>query len=313
MLKFLWLISIVCLVATGCQSESKEVQTDKVTSSTLQHLMQDKVSERPLSSGNILLKITPSPLTSKDNAKANLLNCSVESKFEWYVNSKVVYGESSKVLTNENFSYGDIVKVISVCGNENIEHEVTVENSPPAVIDIRLLTPQIKSGQDLTVSPITSDIDGDYIELTYRWSIDGKILANVDGATLPSRYVLKGANISLKVIPFDGNEYGEGLENVTFSIPNSRPIISSQPTSLTSETYTYNVLANDPDHDPLTYQIEHGPEGMMINSDTGELTWSIKTETQRGNYEIIILVKDDDGAWAKQSFNLLLSNPEPLK
>src|SRR5262249_49369183 len=57
---------------------------------------------------------------------------------------------------------------------------------------------------------------------------------------------------------------------------NAPPVITSTPVTqvLVGSTYSYKVVATDPDGDSLTWGIPAGaPPGMTINEFTGQITW----------------------------------------
>ncbi len=95
-----------------------------------------------------------------------------------------------------------------------------------------------------------------------------------------------------------------------FVRPESGIVVGSIPVVVNS-TYVYPAQAVDPDGDPLTYTLDIAPDGLMIDSQTGELTWA---EATPGLYEIQVSVSDGRGGKASQSFELevtagLANNP----
>jgi uncharacterized protein YjdB len=74
---------------------------------------------------------------------------------------------------------------------------------------------------------------------------------------------------------------------------NSLPIIESTPitTAKVGIAYTYNVNATDPDGDTLEYSLLTYPEGMIINSTSGIISWT-PTEEQMGENEVTVKIKD---------------------
>ena len=74
---------------------------------------------------------------------------------------------------------------------------------------------------------------------------------------------------------------------------NHAPVITSLPntTAISCEVYIYVVKAQDEDRDRLTYTLKTYPEGMSINSETGEISW-VPTLKQVGNHQIELEVKD---------------------
>ena len=94
---------------------------------------------------------------------------------------------------------------------------------------------------------------------------------------------------------------------------NNAPVIISKPNlfAIENTNYYYDVNASDEDNDILTYSLINAPEGMIINSLTGLITWA-PTEDQLGDYFIKIEVKDNFET-SRQSFNLkVIQNIEEL-
>lgn len=77
------------------------------------------------------------------------------------------------------------------------------------------------------------------------------------------------------------------------AILNSEPVIESDPITTTQEgaLYTYTVEATDPEGYTLTFSLITSPDGMTINSSTGEINWT-PTEEQIGANEVTVEVSD---------------------
>jgi len=92
----------------------------------------------------------------------------------------------------------------------------------------------------------------------------------------------------------------------TISI-NKQPVITSIPvtTAKVGVEYSYNVFATDPNGDSLTYSLLAYPNGMIINSTTGLITW-IPTENQVREYEIEVEVSDGELS-DSQAFTITVS------
>jgi RHS repeat-associated protein len=94
--------------------------------------------------------------------------------------------------------------------------------------------------------------------------------------------------------------------------PDHPPQITSTPpgTLVLSQLYTYPVIAEDPDNDPLTYTLKPGaPGGMQIGAQSGILTW---TPTAYGPGTFTIHVDDGRGGWAEQTVQFDLEPPPPV-
>ncbi|MFN0052048.1 MAG: putative Ig domain-containing protein [Planctomycetales bacterium] len=67
--------------------------------------------------------------------------------------------------------------------------------------------------------------------------------------------------------------------------------------------YLYPALATDPEHQPLTYSLVIGPQGMAIDPATGRLTWAT-TSADVGNHSVTLRATDPYGLSVEQSFSL---------
>lgn len=87
--------------------------------------------------------------------------------------------------------------------------------------------------------------------------------------------------------------------------PNQSPIITSAPvlTAYSSQSYTYQVAANDPDGAVLGYLLYDAPEGMSVDQNSGLITWS-PTQQSPVSTDVTLQVYDLRGAHTTQSFSL---------
>lgn len=101
-----------------------------------------------------------------------------------------------------------------------------------------------------------------------------------------------------------------GLSQVTQGSRNQSPIITSTPptNALVFEPIVYNVVASDPDNDPIAYQLLTAPAGMTIHPTRGVLVW-LPREAQVGDHPVVIRVSDDRGEVALQFFTITVALP----
>ncbi|MBA7549208.1 hypothetical protein ES705_41684 [subsurface metagenome] len=82
-----------------------------------------------------------------------------------------------------------------------------------------------------------------------------------------------------------------GCGTTPLIVDNHAPVITSE--AVTEATvgvaYTYNVEANDPDFDALTYFLIRNPSGMTIGKYTGVITW---TPVTAGSFGVTVKVSD---------------------
>ncbi len=172
-------------------------------------------------------------------------------------------------------------------------------NHPPKIkkIEIEVVDGNPRNG--FRVHVVAEDPEGDDISYIYQWKLNGEDIIGATEKYLPwQENFKKGDIISVEVIPYD--EYAEGIWKAEglFKIPNSPPVINvPQKGSISTSTgkLSYKIEAYDPDGDPITLSLRNAPEGMTINPDTGEISWTF-SEENTGDYKIEIVVTDSEGA-----------------
>lgn len=299
------------LLLVSCQyGDNAKTQDGKSQiSTTMQHLQNDKATVQHSTSGSFLATIFPEPLTSADRADAIVSNCQEEMFFQWEVNDIELLGHEATSLDHSFFQRGDSIKFIAQCGAQIKKEVVIVQNSPPVISAVKFQSPELVSGRGLTVLPIAKDLDGDPIDYSYEWVLDGVLVRDIGGATLPGHLLKKGTQVTLAITPFDNFSDGTTFQGLSFSIPNTAPTIGSQPPPLSSSSdlYVYSVKAADPDNDELVYRLNQGPAGMVIDKKTGYLSWPIDQNTPIGNFDIEIIVEDPEELQARQFYTLSLT------
>ena len=100
------------------------------------------------------------------------------------------------------------------------------------------------------------------------------------------------------------NEFNLTVRNI-----NDPPVISSIPPLEVAGgvEWVYRILAEDGDRDRLRFVLDEGPDGMMVNSSTGVLTW---IPQRWGRYPVALSV-GDGCATDCQSFTLNVPNRPP--
>jgi len=88
------------------------------------------------------------------------------------------------------------------------------------------------------------------------------------------------------------------------SLPNTPPLITSTPDNSTEEdsAFGYAVVVDDY-LDTIRYLLMDGPGGMVLNNETGLLSWAPDNDDV-GAHEVSLLVNDSFGALAWQNFTL---------
>ena len=233
-------------------------------------------------------------------------------QYQWLRNDEERIGENKNTLKSGNFKKGDLIRVRvtpsdgKVNGTPFLSTPVKILNSPPVIQEV-WIEPKVAYVTDRLKANIkSSDSDGDFIYYTYQWGKNGGVLNEERGEFLDPGGFRKGDLITVTVTPDDRETLGSPKKSETLIISNSPPIIlSSPPTSVEKATYIYQVKANDPDNDPITYALKSGPKGMEMDKKTGLIKWEIRKE-DKGNHSVEIEVSDDGGAKSIQRYTLMI-------
>jgi len=236
----------------------------------------------------------------------------VTYQYQWLRNDEEIIGEKQNTLKKGNFKKGDLIRVRvtpsdgKVNGTPFLSAPVKVLNSSPVIQEV-WIEPKVAYVTDrLKANVKSSDLDGDFIYYTYQWEKNGGVLNEERGDFLERGRFKKGDSIAVIVTADDREVQSPPKRSETLIILNSPPIIlSSPPASVEKSTYIYPVIANDPDNDPLTFNLKSGPKGMEMDKKTGLIRWEIRKE-DRGNHPVEVEVSDDAGAKSIQRYTLTI-------
>jgi hypothetical protein len=97
------------------------------------------------------------------------------------------------------------------------------------------------------------------------------------------------------------------VNQYTGDTTNRNPYFTSSGTDHSTGTveqlYRYDILGNDPDGDPLTFDLPVAPAGMTVHTTLGVLAWQ-PTADQVGSQPVVLRVQDGKGGVALQSFTI---------
>ena len=234
----------------------------------------------------------------------------VTFRYQWIKNDEEILGENTTTLKSGNFQKGDLIRVKvtpsdgKTDGNPFLSQPVKILNSPPVIQEV-WIGPKVAYVTDrLKASVKSSDPDGDPINYLYKWEKNGIVLSGEDTDILEPKRSKKGDSITVTVTPSDGEASGKPKKSEAIIIANSPPIITSSPPAGTDgNIYTYHVMANDPDNDPIIFTLKTAPKGMGIDKETGVIRWEIQ-ERDQGAQLIEIEASDPEGAKSFQRYTL---------
>jgi hypothetical protein len=234
----------------------------------------------------------------------------VTFRYQWIKNDEEIPGRNEIMLKSGNFKKGDLIQAKvtpsdgTTEGNPFLSQSVKILNSPPVIQEV-WIEPKVARVTDRLKAIVKgSDPDGDSISYLYKWEKNGIVLSGEDTGILESNRFKKGDSITVTVTPNDGEASGKPKTSDAIIVANSPPVITSSPPATTDgNIYTYHVVANDADNDPIIFTLKTAPKGMEIDKETGIIRWEIQKRDQ-GPQLIEIEATDPEGAKSFQRFNL---------
>jgi hypothetical protein len=307
------LIFFCAILLHACGEEAKEQPAPKLLpqatgeSSAIENPTPKVVST---SEGNVSVKILPENPTSTGCLQAVIQGTPGRNVVRWKVNSEVVSSGTKTQLCSDSYKRDDTVTVEVGTKDQGAQASVSIGNSLPRVVDISSTPSEIYAGTDITVVPVAEDADGDEVDFTYQWLINGEADPVLTQATIPGGKFTKGDTIQVLIVPNDFFDDGPTYESYAQPIPNAAPRITSEPPQeITSLDYIYQVEVSDPDDTTFTYRLDEAPEGMSIDENSGLIEWSL-ADVAPGDYTIAIIVADSEGVETAQAYTLSLGAPQ---
>jgi hypothetical protein len=304
----------VVLGACGEDAPERPVSTPTPQPSTTNEQSQPAVNPRSApasqSAGGVTVQILPENPTSTGCLRAVIQGHPGRSAVIWMVNGETVSSGIDTQLCSDNYQRYDQVSVAVGTNDKGAQTSVSIGNSLPRVVDISSTPEEIFAGTDITVQPIAEDTDGDDVDFTYQWLINGEADPALTEATLPGSRFSKGDTVQVLIVPNDFYDDGPTYESYAMQVPNAAPSITSQPPQgITSLDYRYQVVVGDPDDSQFTYRLDEAPDGMIIDAASGLIQWSL-VDIAPGDYTIAIIVTDPEGAEGAQEYTLTLNASE---
>ncbi|MBI4847763.1 MAG: hypothetical protein HY808_04190 [Nitrospirae bacterium] len=236
-------------------------------------------------------------------ADSGILN---KGEIQWFVND--IRDEASKGVrfTSTEIRKGDIVYARVVKDDKEFRSNgITISNTPPVIINSKLLPPLPMASSTLTVDVNAEDFDKDRISYKYKWYLNDNFI----GEDKSLYTELKGGDrIMVEVTPFDGEDTGSPvrLKNTVYNII---PVYTEGKPSVNGNIFTYQVKAADPDGDTLTYELKEGPDGMTINPSSGLITWKVP-QGNRESHDVKVLISDSKGGEVLVPFSAKITSSE---
>ena len=180
----------------------------------------------------------------------------------------------------------------------------TAQNFPPEILTEPGTTAMAK--QLYLYDAHAFDVNGDDLSFDLVVRPDGMVIdthVNIV-AWIPRADQVGTHNVILRVGDGKG---GVDLQSwqITVESPNIPPVIVSTPSpqATVNLPYQYQVQAQDPEEQTITYGLSKAPTGMSIDPTTGLVTWTAQG-AQIGSHEVIVSGTDERGAETLQAYDL---------
>lgn len=236
----------------------------------------------------------------------------VQLSFAWEIAGRRILSTEREIVVPEAAKGSRIqLTVVATDGKDESEPmvvEARLGNRPPRIteLEIEVVEPDGAEPKNAfwRVSPVVKDPDGDITSHRYEWLVNGTVLTEGTDRLAKSR-VRRGDELRVRVVAFDGEAESPPLESAAISIGNGSPIITSTPPGIDSSgTFRYLPEVEDPNQDSeFTFRLIDAPEGMSVDSSTGELTWKPSIQ-QPGSHPVRLEVADHHGGSSRQVFQL---------
>jgi hypothetical protein len=261
--------------------------------------------QNPLSSSTLQAEVKPQ-------------QAGTEYAYRWLQDGEEILHETESTLENDQFSKGNTIVVEvtpyqnEVSGKAVQSDPVLILNTPPAMRSFTIEPFPAHSTDDLTAHLDVVDADDDYIRIAYQWEKNKEPLTGATGETLSHDLFSKGDKISCRATISEEETDEVTYQSSVITIANSGPTITSRLSGNNMEGYSfsYTVVAEDPDGDPLEFSLNKAPEGMTIDPSTGTISWEAGEDQRKGVYEFEAVVRDPEGAKAIQPITLTFPSEE---
>ncbi|MFN0054206.1 MAG: putative Ig domain-containing protein [Planctomycetales bacterium] len=181
----------------------------------------------------------------------------------------------------------------------------TAPNEPPTITS----RPRgsVRLGDTYLYQVVASDPNSDPLTYSLATKPDGM---SIDATGLVSwRPVAAqfGANdVAVTVADGRGLSVTQSFKiQVVSQTSNQPPGISSNPpgTATVGRSYAYDVVASDPDGDPLAFSLDAAPSGMSIDAVRGTIRWTPGAD-QTGAQQVMLRASDSAGGYATQTYSI---------
>lgn len=250
-----------------------------------------------------LVKINPDVIHALDKVILNPVvsdpdGDKVRLTYNWERNGLPLSKVKSSTLSVE-LTKGDRIEVELIPSDGKLKGKpykvgpLVVKNTPPKIIDYDLTPLILRTDTTLTLTVKTEDVDGDRVEVTVDWEINGKIverLKNRDKLT-PGDYK-RGDVISCNVTASDGEDSYE-MRSIEIEAKNGPPQFTGFKSYYRNGKAYLKITGKDPDQDSISLSLISGPEGVTIDQRNLQLNWDVSGQPGTTYTDTLLLKLSD--------------------
>lgn len=241
----------------------------------------------------------------------------VEMRFDWEV-AGVPHSQTGPEIEVPRVRRGTRIEVTATASDGLAESEparraVEVRNQRPTLTQARIEPwDTVGLGGSLTVQADGTDPDGDLLEIHYQWRVNDQPIA-AEGPSLSTAGLAAGDLVQARVFARDGASESDPIDTARVRVVGANPKIVSTPSGFSTDgIFRYTVEVERPHgKGELRFRLRTGPEGMLVNPVSGEVTWRPKPG-QTGVHPVEVEVKDPGGAVIVQAFSLNVGKGAPI-
>jgi hypothetical protein len=194
-------------------------------------------------------------------------------------------GISSEIFPYSETTRGDEIKVecTPFDGEDTgtpLESPIeVVENAAPEMSSCDIYPVNPNALDELVATPDNLyDDDGDNVDVSYVWYLEGVVQPTVTGNTFPQLLAERDDTVRVECTPNDGTEDGTSIEGSTLIVnsPPVAPIVAwddDEPVTSDALTVLIETAAWDPDDgDPVDYTYEWFVDGVVVPASSKQTT-----------------------------------------
>ncbi|MBI4449260.1 S8 family serine peptidase [Candidatus Woesearchaeota archaeon] len=298
--------------ATAINMSDRAVFTINVTNTGLVTLQNVTISDT-FNTSDLIFVGGQISAVANGSGFANFTNASLPANQSFVFNvTFLALNRSASVNSSNNLSVRAFDGNLTLAAGAGAALEIRFVNFLPTINSTPTLN--ATSNANYTYDVDASDANGDNLTFSLSIAPSGMVMNISTGRIdwVPTNNQVGLNNVTVSVTDGRGANVTQNFTvNVTRS--NTAPVINTSPIFNATEDalYVYDINATDSDNDNLTFNLTSFPQGMLINSSSGVISWT-PNNAQVGANNVTVIVFDGLGANATQSYVVNVSNLAPV-